>query len=48
MKSACYSGESRRQAARKTIMGEAEFPAQVQLTAMESITDGQVCSLFAF
>jgi hypothetical protein len=48
MKSACYPGENKRQPARKTIMGEAEFAAQVQLAATESATGGQVCSPFPF
>jgi hypothetical protein len=48
MKSACYPGENQRQPARKTIMGEAEFPLQVQLTAAASAADRQVCSLFPF
>jgi hypothetical protein len=48
MKSACYSGENLRQPARKTIMGEAEFAAQVQLAAIASLRDGPVCSPFSF
>jgi hypothetical protein len=46
MKSACYSGENQRQPARKTIMGEAEFAAQVQLAATESMMVGRFAARF--
>jgi hypothetical protein len=48
MKSACCPGKARDTRREQAINGEAEFSAQVQLTAIAPETGGKVCSPFSF